>query len=466
LAYNTKMPVEDYYKDKEKELINLVSIQKNEISSLNAKQQISEDSDGAIEDGNSFQDPMKIYLSEIRKKGLLKSGEEENLSKKLELYLEIERDLGSLESINIDLVTEWFKRARRGFLQAKKSLLILTNYHKIELKLNELKFEEIAENAELRKIIDAPFSEDFERYASERNELKFEEIAEGIKVISVLCRIIPPKLFKKIDEKKWSLLSEDEFNDIYQHFEALVQEGKESIKNLTESNLRLVISIAKKYSNRGLNIADLVQEGNIGLLKAIKKFNYRKGFKFSTYATWWIRQGITRSLADKSRTIRMPVHLVEALNKVKRAERQLSQGLKHAPTIEDLSVASGLSESKIKKVLSASVQPISLSTPLGEEESGSTIGHIIEDKTNASPLDIAAESATRQEITKLLNNLTLKESLVIQLRFGLSDGKSRTLGEIGGMLGLTRERIRQIEKRAISKLRNIDGTEQLRELLI
>lgn len=458
------MPVEDY-KDKERELIDLVSSQKNEIS-LNTKQQTPEDSDGAIQDGNSFQDPMKIYLSEIRKKGLLKSEDEENLSKKLESYLEIERDLGSLESINIDLVTEWFKRARRDFLKAKKSLLILTNYHKIDLKLNKLKFQEIAENAKLRKIIEAPFSEDFERYASENNKLKFQEIAEGIKVISVLCRIIPPKLFKNIDEKKWSLLSEDEFNDIYQHFEALVQEGKESINNLTESNLRLVISIAKKYSNRGLNISDLVQEGNIGLLKAIKKFNYRKGFKFSTYATWWIRQGITRSLADKSRTIRMPVHLVEALNKVKRAERQLSQGLKHDPTIEDLSVASGLSESKIKKVLNASVQPISLSTPLGGEESGSTIGHIIEDKTNASPLDMAAESTTKQEITKLLNNLTLKESLVIQLRFGLSDGKNRTLGEIGRMMGLTRERIRQIEKRAISKLRNIDGTEQLRELLI
>jgi RNA polymerase primary sigma factor len=268
-----------------------------------------------------------------------------------------------------------------------------------------------------------------------------------------------------MDETKPTSVNEEDLDLLKKNFSRFKDDGSKASKILTESNLRLVVSVAKKHLNRGLTILDLIQEGNIGLLRAIKKFDYRRGFKFSTYATWWIRQGITRALADQSRTIRIPVHLVEALNKVTRVQRQLTQELNREPTLEEISTLSGLPIAKINKVLSAATQPISLATSINDD-SNTEIGHLIEDKSGIAPPDIVATDMRKTEIRKLLENLTSREKLVIQLRFGLSDGKNRTLEEIGNMMGLTRERIRQIEKKAISKLRGLEDIGNLRELLV
>tara|TARA_B100001540_G_C15665595_1_gene577642 strand:- start:198 stop:1004 length:807 start_codon:yes stop_codon:yes gene_type:complete len=268
-----------------------------------------------------------------------------------------------------------------------------------------------------------------------------------------------------MDEEKISNISEDQILDIRKRFASLENKGRLATRELTESNLRLVVSVAKKHINRGIGILDLIQEGNIGLLKAIKKFDYRRGFKFSTYATWWIRQGITRALADQSRTIRIPVHLVEALNKVTRVQRQLAQEYNREPTIDEIATASGLPKKKINTVLSASTQPISLATTIGDDSS-TEIGNLVEDKSGIVPSEVAEKDMTKEEITKLLDNLSSRERLVLQLRFGLSDGKNRTLEDIGKMLGLTRERIRQIEKKALSKLRGLENIGQLRELIV
>ena len=267
------------------------------------------------------------------------------------------------------------------------------------------------------------------------------------------------ELSKKIE------LPVGEFKELVKRIQKGERESRVAKKEMVEANLRLVISIAKKYTNRGLQFLDLIQEGNIGLLKAIKKFDYRRGFKFSTYATWWIRQGITRALADQSRTIRIPVHLVESLNKVTRIQRQLTQEYNREPTIDEISKASGLPKAKINTVLSASSRPVSLATLIGDD-STTEIGNLIEDKSSDAPPDAVSKGMTKDEINSLLDNLSTREKLVIQLRFGLSDGKNRTLEEIGNMLGLTRERIRQIEKKAINKLRGIDGISYLRELLV
>ena len=292
-----------------------------------------------------------------------------------------------------------------------------------------------------------------------------DSVTNDIRNLSIIIRTIPENLIEKFDEAKPSSISENEFIDLTKSIQDLNYKGKNALQKLTDSNLRLVVSVAKKHINRGLGILDLIQEGNIGLLKAIKKFDYRRGFKFSTYATWWIRQGITRALADQSRTIRIPVHLVESLNKVTRIQRQLTQEYNREPTIDEISKASGLPKAKINTVLSASSRPVSLATLIGDD-STTEIGNLIEDKSSDAPPDAVSKDMTKDEINSLLDNLSTREKLVIQLRFGLSDGKNRTLEEIGKMLGLTRERIRQIEKKAINKLRGIDGISYLRELLV
>ncbi len=294
----------------------------------------------------------------------------------------------------------------------------------------------------------------------ERDEFNFDDdlsLPPGIKIND------PVRMYLK-EIGRVPLLGADDEVELAKKIEIGGPDGEEAKKRLAEANLRLVVSIAKRYVGRGMLFLDLIQEGNMGLLKAVEKFDYDKGFKFSTYATWWIRQAITRAIADQARTIRIPVHMVETINKLIRVSRQLLQELGREPTPEEIAEQMELSVDKVREIMKIAQEPVSLETPIGEEDD-SHLGDFIEDQEALAPADAAAYELLKEQLEDVLDTLTEREENVLRLRFGLDDGRTRTLEEVGKVFGVTRERIRQIEAKALRKLRHPSRSKRLKDFL-
>ncbi|MEH7334043.1 RNA polymerase sigma factor RpoD [Neobacillus drentensis] len=299
-----------------------------------------------------------------------------------------------------------------------------------------------------------PNIKDLSKEDDEEFDLNDLSVPPGVKIND------PVRMYLK-EIGRVDLLSANEEKELALRIE---QGDEEAKRRLAEANLRLVVSIAKRYVGRGMLFLDLIQEGNMGLIKAVEKFDYQKGFKFSTYATWWIRQAITRAIADQARTIRIPVHMVETINKLIRVQRQLLQDLGREPTPEEIGEDMDLTPDKVREILKIAQEPVSLETPIGEEDD-SHLGDFIEDQDATSPSEHAAYELLKEQLEDVLDTLTDREENVLRLRFGLDDGRTRTLEEVGKVFGVTRERIRQIEAKALRKLRHPSRSKRLKDFL-
>ena len=363
---------------------------------------------------------------------------------------------------------KFLERVRGLITVARKKKNILeyqeVNDYFADMQLNEEQFDKLLELLEqsgvdvLRITSEEDDIPDEEILLSEEDEVDMENIdlsvPDGISIED------PVRMYLK-EIGKVPLLSAEEEIELAQRMEDGDEDAK---KRLAEANLRLVVSIAKRYVGRGMLFLDLIQEGNLGLIKAVEKFDYRKGYKFSTYATWWIRQAITRAIADQARTIRIPVHMVETINKLIRVSRQLLQELGREPTPEEIAEEMNMPVERVREILKISQEPVSLETPIGEEED-SHLGDFIQDDNVPVPADAAAFSLLKEQLNEVLGTLTEREQKVLRLRFGLDDGRARTLEEVGKEFNVTRERIRQIEAKALRKLRHPSRSRKLKDYL-
>ena len=377
-------------------------------------------------------------------------------------------ETSAVNNAEAEAAREKFQEKLKELLSLAKKKKNMLEYQEIsdffaDMQLDSDKFEKIldfleANNIDVLRITDDDADDDILLEVDDDDEIEVEKIdlsvPDGVSIED------PVRMYLK-EIGKVPLLSAEEEIELAKRMELGDQEAK---KRLAEANLRLVVSIAKRYVGRGMLFLDLIQEGNLGLIKAVEKFDYRKGYKFSTYATWWIRQAITRAIADQARTIRIPVHMVETINKLIRVSRQLLQELGREPTPEEIAAEMNMPVERVREILKISQEPVSLETPIGEEED-SHLGDFIQDDNVPVPADAAAFTLLKEQLEEVLGTLTEREQKVLTLRFGLEDGRARTLEEVGRVFNVTRERIRQIEAKALRKLRHPSRSRKLKDYL-
>ena len=377
-------------------------------------------------------------------------------------------ETSAVNNAEAEAAREKFQEKLKELLSLAKKKKNMLEYQEIsdffaDMQLDSDKFEKIldfleANNIYVLRITDDDADDDILLEVDDDDEIEVEKIdlsvPDGVSIED------PVRMYLK-EIGKVPLLSAEEEIELAKRMELGDQEAK---KRLAEANLRLVVSIAKRYVGRGMLFLDLIQEGNLGLIKAVEKFDYRKGYKFSTYATWWIRQAITRAIADQARTIRIPVHMVETINKLIRVSRQLLQELGREPTPEEIAAEMNMPVERVREILKISQEPVSLETPIGEEED-SHLGDFIQDDNVPVPADAAAFTLLKEQLEEVLGTLTEREQKVLTLRFGLEDGRARTLEEVGREFNVTRERIRQIEAKALRKLRHPSRSRKLKDYL-
>ena len=377
-------------------------------------------------------------------------------------------DASAVNNAETEAAREKFQEKLKELLSLAKKKKNMLEYQEIsdffaDMQLDSDKFEKIldfleANNIDVLRITDDDADDDILLEVDDDDEIEVEKIdlsvPDGVSIED------PVRMYLK-EIGKVPLLSAEEEIELAKRMELGDQEAK---KRLAEANLRLVVSIAKRYVGRGMLFLDLIQEGNLGLIKAVEKFDYRKGYKFSTYATWWIRQAITRAIADQARTIRIPVHMVETINKLIRVSRQLLQELGREPLPEEIAKELDMPVERVREILKISQEPVSLETPIGEEED-SHLGDFIQDDNVPVPAEAAAQTLLKEQLDEVLDTLTEREQKVLRLRFGMNDGRARTLEEVGKEFDVTRERIRQIEAKALRKLRHPSRSRKLRDYL-